>query len=122
MNNSRIQTMDDLRRVLIPEVLRDQAGLDYGDWLTPIPNLADNTITLFKNDSFEGLEIDSFGRIELDKAQAMYMGLAKGDKLAVSVEIDCITLEPYISPEPEDVILEFQGVFCMVRNQLHWKQ
>jgi len=114
--------MDDLRRVLIPEVLRDQAGLDYGDWLTPIPNLADNTITLFKNDSFEGLEIDSFGRIELDKAQAMYMGLAKGDKLAVSVEIDCITLEPYISPEPEDVILEFQGVFCMVRNQLHWKQ
>ena len=122
MNNTRIMTMDELRRVLIPEVLRSQMGLDYGDWLTPVPNPADNSIILFKNYNYEGLEIDPHGRVALDKAQVTYMGWAKGVKLAVSAEIDYITLKPHVSPDPENTAPNLQGVFCTVSNQLRWKQ
>ena len=82
MEEKKLYTMDDLRRVLIPNAIRSQIGLESGDKLSGQTDTSGNCITLCKAEDGQ-VVIDDLGRVTLDLDCHKALGWTAGDKLAI---------------------------------------
>ena len=87
MKNARICTVDELRRLLLPQELCKELGWTVGSKIAPKINEADKLVELLPDDN-GSLHLDDLYRVALTGEHLTALGWSTKDKIAITLDTD----------------------------------